>query len=406
MPTTINLTAEIQRLETELATIKSTSLWKIERRVNELLEFLDEPASPKTNAYVLREKLITILATAILTASIVRSPTVPQIFQPKVSVEHVSSSPTTPAATPISTLVTPSATRSSTEISLERLMRAISTQESGGDHTRTNPDSGASGRFQIMPDNIPSWSKEALGYSLSHAQFMSSPELQVKIARYKFNQYLSTSSAPGRSQEEIIRRVAATWYSGRPSLWNNTRPQYSNGRRYPSIAEYTASVWQLYKGTSVLDKTRQIISSWSEQFQKDAEIGDVLAGYPVTYGRGPRVFQGQAEFHQGVDIALPIGTPLHAISKGKVRCSFQDGGGGNIATFTSPEFPGLDFQFLHLSKCVDIQELAEGGIIGYTGNTGRSTGPHLHLQIKSQSSGNTLRVRRGWLHWFLTGAKP
>ncbi|MBD0344171.1 MAG: hypothetical protein ICV63_04950 [Coleofasciculus sp. Co-bin14] len=36
-------------------------------------------------------------------------------------------------------------------------------------------------------------------------------------------------------------------YSGNLNLWNNTLPQYYNGRPYPSIANYTASIWQRYQ---------------------------------------------------------------------------------------------------------------------------------------------------------------
>jgi murein DD-endopeptidase MepM/ murein hydrolase activator NlpD len=76
--------------------------------------------------------------------------------------------------------------------------------------------------------------------------------------------------------------------------------------------------------------------------------------------------------------------------------------------FTSDSFPGLRFDLLHLSKCNGKsglkQAVKKGDVIGLSGSYG--TGPHLHLAIKSQDNGSFLRVRSGWLYWFITGQKP
>ena len=63
----------------------------------------------------------------------------------------------------------------------------------------------------------------------------------------RFRDMLADQKAAGYKGEEAIRRAAAVWYSGQGGLWNNTRPQYSNGRRYPSIADYTKAIWDSYR---------------------------------------------------------------------------------------------------------------------------------------------------------------
>ena len=71
-------------------------------------------------------------------------------------------------------------------------MGAISAKESGNNYGARNRDSGAMGKYQIMPANIQGnrgWDYEALGRNISTSQFMASPQLQEAIAKYKLQQY-------------------------------------------------------------------------------------------------------------------------------------------------------------------------------------------------------------------------
>jgi hypothetical protein len=128
------------------------------------------------------------------------------------------------------------------------LRRAIIGQESAGKFWLINPDSGALGYGQLLRENVAPWTKAALGRALTPQEFLASPELQIKTIDHKLNQYLQRELiyTGGNNEEVAIRRVASAWYSGNPKLWNNTSPQYSNGRRYPSIKSYTGSVWRRY----------------------------------------------------------------------------------------------------------------------------------------------------------------
>lgn len=128
------------------------------------------------------------------------------------------------------------------------LRRAIIGQESAGKFWIVNPDSGALGYGQLLRENVAPWTKAALGKALTPEEFLGNPDAQIKTIDHKLNEYLKRELAyAGSNNEELaIRRVASTWYSGNPKLWNNTRPQYSNGQRYPSIESYTRSVWERY----------------------------------------------------------------------------------------------------------------------------------------------------------------
>lgn len=89
--------------------------------------------------------------------------------------------------------------------------------------------------------------------------------------------------------------------------------------------------------------------------------------------------------HNGTDIRLTVGDPIRAAFDGKVRVSevtTKTGGYGNLIIIRHAN--GLETYYGHLAQhAVKADELVKAGeIIGYGGNTGRSTGPHLHFEAR------------------------
>lgn len=85
--------------------------------------------------------------------------------------------------------------------------------------------------------------------------------------------------------------------------------------------------------------------------------------------------------HNGVDFAMPRGTPVISTGNGRVtRVAFQRYAGNYIVI---DEFGPFSTRYLHLSKVLvhKGQHVARGQVIGLSGNTGRSTGPHLHYEL-------------------------
>ncbi|MBP5341333.1 MAG: RNA polymerase factor sigma-54 [Bacteroidales bacterium] len=86
--------------------------------------------------------------------------------------------------------------------------------------------------------------------------------------------------------------------------------------------------------------------------------------------------------HHGVDIALRVGDPVHAAFSGTVRIASRMGGYGNCVVLRHAN--GLETLYGHLSK-INVkrgQQVNVGDIIGQGGNTGNSTGPHLHFECR------------------------
>ena len=86
--------------------------------------------------------------------------------------------------------------------------------------------------------------------------------------------------------------------------------------------------------------------------------------------------------HHGVDIRLRTGEPIHAAFGGIVRIASRMGGYGNCIVLRHPN--GLETLYGHLSK-INVklgQQVTAGEVIGLGGNTGNSTGPHLHFECR------------------------
>jgi murein DD-endopeptidase MepM/ murein hydrolase activator NlpD len=113
-----------------------------------------------------------------------------------------------------------------------------------------------------------------------------------------------------------------------------------------------------------------------------------LAGVHMTSGFGMRwhpVIGGRRQ-HQGVDLASPIGTPIHATADGMVAMAERFGGYG---LYVQIEHGGsLETRYGHMSRIAVAQgqQVHKGDVIGYVGTTGRSTGPHLHYEVRVDGS--------------------
>jgi murein DD-endopeptidase MepM/ murein hydrolase activator NlpD len=93
-------------------------------------------------------------------------------------------------------------------------------------------------------------------------------------------------------------------------------------------------------------------------------------------------FIGVLKRHEGVDIHNDVGTPVYATGDGVVEFSGATGSGYGIALELNHGY-GYKSWYAHLSKCVarQGQRVKRGTLIAYSGNTGRSTGPHLHYEV-------------------------
>lgn len=109
-----------------------------------------------------------------------------------------------------------------------------------------------------------------------------------------------------------------------------------------------------------------------------------VRGYAINSPFGPRRMAGQAmRNHEGVDIAAPQGTGVFVAAEGSViRTGYDAAGYGRFVEIRHPN--GMSTLYGHLSRLdVASGDKVDGGQrIGLVGSTGRSTGPHLHFEVR------------------------
>ena len=117
-----------------------------------------------------------------------------------------------------------------------------------------------------------------------------------------------------------------------------------------------------------------------------------IAGAAFTSGFGWR----WGKMHEGNDFATPVGTPVHSMSTGTVTFAGWESGYGNKVEITY--WDGTLSVYAHLSSIsVSVGDKVDPGeVVALSGNTGHSTGPHLHLEI--HPNGGAAIDPAPWLH--------
>ena len=118
------------------------------------------------------------------------------------------------------------------------------------------------------------------------------------------------------------------------------------------------------------------------------QLADAPSIWPVegrvtsSFGEREDPFNGEGAFHAGLDISAPIGTVVRSTGDGLVDSAAMENGYGREVTVDHGH--GVHTVYGHLSGMIVMagQHVTRGQIIGYVGQTGRSTGPHLHYEVR------------------------
>ena len=142
--------------------------------------------------------------------------------------------------------------------------------------------------------------------------------------------------------------------------------------------------YELYRFQSEGDEFVEYFNSDGKSATK-ALMKTPINGARLSSGFGMRKHPilGYNKKHQGVDFAAPTGTPIMAAGTGHIEFVGNNGGAGKYIRIK--HLNGYKTSYSHLSKYASgIQKnvkVHQGQVIGYVGNTGLSTGPHLHYEV-------------------------
>jgi murein DD-endopeptidase MepM/ murein hydrolase activator NlpD len=157
----------------------------------------------------------------------------------------------------------------------------------------------------------------------------------------------------------------------------------THGAGGPELKLDDAAIAEIETRAARLEEDLQVYATALRERARMPSIWPVEGGLSDGFGVRSNPFGGgSSEFHPGQDITAPPGTPVIAAADGTVlQAGWQNGYGQTVVI---DHGNGLTTRYGHLSK-IEVtagQELKRGEELGQVGSTGRSTGPHLHYEIR------------------------
>lgn len=169
--------------------------------------------------------------------------------------------------------------------------------------------------------------------------------------------------APTSFSDDSYYKSLDTFYSLRNSAINGTATHAIDGNSTPgSLANITG-----------IDASIDAPSLWPV-------IGPIRSSFGQR--EDPITGNGEGEFHTGIDISAPIGTPIRATADGVVKSAQMESGYGREVILDHGH--GMETCYAHMSGFAVMagETVVRGQVIGYVGVSGRTTGAHLHYEVR------------------------
>ena len=285
-----------------------------------------------------------------------------------------------------------------------RVLDTIRALESGDDYTVKAAHASASGAYQIIDSTWAAWSTAAgLGTEYQHAS-QAPPAVQDAVAGYHVQLILD--------QYHDVSYVPVAWYY--PAAITN-----------PALMDIVPA-----PGAGNTLTPREYQTRWMGAYDSKAAVGTVVCG-PVLAGgewslpvdrsfidANPAALSAPHHDYPAWDFGIPVGTPIYAIHAGTVdRVSNWSGNcyGNRDACIdrcgtglTIEDTDGVRWIYCHASRLtVSLGDpVVASQLIMLSGNTGHSSGPHLHLGIRIDGIDHCPQPLLGDLYASLTPREP
>lgn len=134
---------------------------------------------------------------------------------------------------------------------------------------------------------------------------------------------------------------------------------------------------------------RSLFNAWQQMDGPEAQAIAIPSRRPVdqmrltsSFGTRSDPFNGRRARHNGIDIPGPLGTPIYATADGVIGRAQRLGGYGNYVEIDHGNAIQTRYGHLSVISVASGQRVRRGDVIGMMGSTGRSTGSHLHYEVR------------------------
>lgn len=221
---------------------------------------------------------------------------------------------------------------------------------------------------------------------------------EMKIQYELLNKKLKQSQTVLAQLEERDNNIYRSYFELEPISEDIRKAGFGGVNRYAKFTDwrYADIVTEVSKNIDILNKQLVVQSKSLDEIvlsakEKEKMLAHLPAIQPVANkdlkhlasGFGMRIHPilKIGKMHNGLDFSADVGAPIYATGNGKVVKAGRDGGYGNVVVINHGY--GYKTLYAHMSKfkVKKGQTVKRGDIIGYVGNTGLSTGAHLHYEV-------------------------
>ncbi|UOO87500.1 tape measure protein [Neisseria arctica] len=196
------------------------------------------------------------------------------------------------------------------------------------------------------------------------------------------------TAAVGGGDHAVFMARFKAWKEAEAAL--KVQSEIANIEKQRNESERAATK-QTKTRTAELEKQRKIL-------EKTAYQSPYSGNYRISSGMGARNtgIKGASTNHRGVDVAMPVGTPLKAMADGTVTTHMQNGGKSGYGLYVKIQYDdGSSSLYGHLSEFLakSGQRVKAGEVVALSGNSGTSSGPHAHIENRD-AKGNLRDFRK------------
>lgn len=241
---------------------------------------------------------------------------------------------------------------------------------------------------------------------VAYTFFDSPKELMLKRENNQYTMQLELMNKRVDKLSDVLKdiedrddNIYRTIFEAEPISIDERRAGIGGVDRYKNLKGYDNSklITETTQKIDLLSRELYVQSKSFDEVYKLAKTKEVmLAAIPgiqpvsnkdlkrIASGFGFRIhpIYKTLRFHDGIDFTAPTGTPIYATGNGVIMRKKGRMSGYGIVVKINHGF-GYETLYAHCSKIIvkPGQKVKRGEIIGYVGNTGRSTGPHLHYEV-------------------------
>jgi murein DD-endopeptidase MepM/ murein hydrolase activator NlpD len=202
-------------------------------------------------------------------------------------------------------------------------------------------------------------------------------ERQLQDYSGKVSDFNATLTSLKKAEKDLYRLLSL---GSREKILENVEPTDTRAADMGTV-DIQQIQQQIALSMQTIGAIRDYLHSQKDIYMATPKGLPVPGSISSTYGNRVNPISGREEFHRGLDLSIPQGTPILATADGIVSFSGWNSGGGNVIVVEHGH--GYSTYYAHNQRnAVQVgQRVKRGELIGYAGATGNATGSHVHYEI-------------------------